>query len=505
MFFFLRETYRFILPGVGKLKEPGTHSYTLVAMDENGQVAQDAGWIKHDVEINSNLPLGHTLIKGVDIYDGHLIRSSQDVVVPGRGLSLDFTRTYSSQGHTSGRAMGAGWTFSYDVRLFADELGILRVIGGEGTGNRFGAEGETDAAKADAFGLPATARFYKPQIGYHSTLVQPDPDGDPDSFDFYTKNHVRYHFELKPDSICGPAGEEVYTLRFIEEPNGNRIDLFYDYYDAGVATLPPLLADKVDGDTETLDVVVDSSNRALILEYSAVPDAETETSPSSQDDDQVPEILRKRRIIRLTGYDEDNLGLLGLDVRYDYNSVGNLIQVTREGLQTGSRVETYTYTPGFDESAHNMLSYTDPNGNVTRYEYLADTGSTFFSYPDVPPEFGIRANEFVSQVIEPGGKTGESESSITTFTYNITSPGTPSTRVVSDPRSVSEPTIPPTVYTLNGYGATEKIEAPLGKVTMMEWATPGFPQTGIHPGFWGRRLIGLADGLTRTSQSLQVR
>jgi len=256
--------YRFILTASGKLSQPGRYSYTLVAVGDDGQVAKDTGWIDHDVEINSNLPLAHTIIKGVDIWDGHLIRTSQDVIVPGRGMSLDFTRTYSSLGSSSDSPMGAGWTFSYDVRLIAHSCGGLTVIGGEGTGNRFDGGGQSNAAKAALFGLPATAKFYDPQIGYHSTLVQPDPQSDPNSYDFYTKSHVRYHFELQPPSNPNSASsDKIYTLRFIEEPNGNRINLYYDTNDPAVKNLPGLLLPYVDSDPDTLDLIEESSGRAL--------------------------------------------------------------------------------------------------------------------------------------------------------------------------------------------------------------------------------------------------
>jgi len=467
--------YRFILTASGKLSQPGRYSYTLVAVGDDGQVAKDTGWIDHDVEINSNLPLAHTIIKGVDIWDGHLIRTSQDVIVPGRGMSLDFTRTYSSLGSSSDSPMGAGWTFSYDVRLIAHSCGGLTVIGGEGTGNRFDGGGQSNAAKAALFGLPATAKFYDPQIGYHSTLVQPDPQSDPNSYDFYTKSHVRYHFELQPPSNPNSASsDKIYTLRFIEEPNGNRINLYYDTNDPAVKNLPGLLLPYVDSDPDTLDLIEESSGRALILDYSAVFDSNTDTyrwEKNNQKDP--PDIFRRKRITRLTGYDPISFDLHGLDVRYEYDSVGNLIQVSRD-----KRVEKYTYTPGFDDSGHNMLSYTDPNGNVTTYKYLADTGKAIFSYPGLPAAFGIRADEFVNKVIEPGGRTGGNAFSTTTFTYNIsTTPGTPNKRIVQDPRP-----IPPTVYTLNDYGATVKIEAPLGKVTTMEWATPDSPKPNSIPG-----------------------
>ena len=48
---------------------------------------------------NNNLPVGHTIVKGVDIYDGHLTVTSSDVAVPGRGpssLLITFSGTSTS-------------------------------------------------------------------------------------------------------------------------------------------------------------------------------------------------------------------------------------------------------------------------------------------------------------------------------------------------------------------------------------------------------------------------
>src|SRR5262249_15530825 len=144
-------------------------------------------------------------------------------------LSLDFTRTYSSAGNTISGPLGAGWTENYNVRLIRDDCGTLTVIGGEGSGNTFSANGHTDAATAQLFGLtdPAHALFFDPQVGYHSFLVNPDPNKD--AYDFYTTGHIRYHFELEPDV---KPFDNAYTLRFIEEPNGNRIDLYYSKEDS---------------------------------------------------------------------------------------------------------------------------------------------------------------------------------------------------------------------------------------------------------------------------------
>ena len=101
------------------------------------------------------------------------------------------------------------------------------VIGGEGSGNTFKRIGGV----------------LRPQIGYHSTLTKISQT----EFDFFTKAHVQYRFEREP-ALTG----EVYTLRFIQEPNGNRMT--FDYLSG-------------DGDPVTLDAVTDSSGRSLVFEY----------------------------------------------------------------------------------------------------------------------------------------------------------------------------------------------------------------------------------------------
>ena len=58
-------------------------------------------------------------------------------------------------------------------------------------------------------------------------------------------------------------------------------------------------------------------------------------------------------------------------------------------------------------------------------------------------------------------KRGKSDESLTTFKFDFTG----KTRTVSDPR----PGVPDTIYTLNPYGATTKIQAPEGQTSMNRW------------------------------------
>ena len=105
-------------------------------------------------------------------------------------------------------------------------------------------------------------------------------------------------------------------MRFIREPNGNEINLIYDRNDDRWPELPATLQDAVDNDPQTVNVVIDSSGRALILEYES--------------------IYGRPRIVRLTGYDPELTDLQDLEIEYRYdedsaNSEGNLTSVTRPG------------------------------------------------------------------------------------------------------------------------------------------------------------------------------
>jgi hypothetical protein len=162
--------YLLIQP-IGQFGTPGEYNFVLTATDEDGNTVTTTGVIDHEVEINNSFPIGQTVVKGVNLWSGHLTTTSQDVVIPGRGLSLDFSRTYSSAGDSSRGPLGAGWTHNYNVRLIGDKFGNLTVVGGDGSGNTFAINsGHFDPVRARLLGLPEGARFFDPQPGYHSLL-----------------------------------------------------------------------------------------------------------------------------------------------------------------------------------------------------------------------------------------------------------------------------------------------------------------------------------------------
>jgi RHS repeat-associated protein len=432
---------------------PGEHPFEIAAVfrDDGPPVSSSAtGRIVHEIVINASLPLGHTMIKGVDLADGHLTHATQEVAISGRGFSLDFTRTYSSAGGANAGPLGAGWTHSYNVKLVRGACGKYIVFGGEGSGNAFTRVGDT----------------FRPQIGYHSTLVKVSQT----EFDFFTKARVQYRFVREP-ALFG----EVYTLRFIQDPNGNRTTL--DYL-AG------------DNDPVTLDTVTDASGRALVLEY-----VDSVTGP-----DGFTVFFGDKRISAVRGRSrsaDPQTNLLGLEIRYEYDIHGNLVRATRVSANPAAqfndeRLERYGYTDADPNDRHNLVSYTDPSGNVTTYTYmtpdqpLSGLAETFANVTNFQSYLGLQTSDetaafFGAWKKELIASVNQTESAVTRFTYDFQN----GTRQVSDPRAPVEP-IPPTTYTLNSYGATVQIAAPLGKVATMTWCTdaphPACPNASGEPG-----------------------
>ena len=482
-------SYTTSLAPLGLQETPGTYNFTLTATTPSGKSTSVTGTIILELKENASLPVGHTIIDGVDIWDGHLTITSDDITIPGQGLDLDFSRTYSNKGNSSAGPLGAGWTDSYNVQLIENDNGTFTIIGGDGSGNTFSAYGAQNPTEAQEFGLPGTAIFYNPQVGYHSTLIQPDPNKG--EFYFYTTDHTLYDFQLQP--ALAPGGQ-VYTLRYIQDSDGNRISLFYNQDPTGTLPSDPNLQADLNGPALALGVIEDSSGRALLLDYQL--------------------IFNANRIVKITGY--DNTGsvagnLLGLEIDYSYDQWGNLTSVARVDAASGAvlRKEEYTYSPGAGITGHNLLTYTEPNafdaqGNpigdaaafTTTYAYYgldpsgnpidgegfnqdgAYTGIYNLQLPNFNPFFGVPLFEMVASVTQPGGSAPDGMA-VTTFVYNLsTNSNSPNTRVVSDPR----PGVPPTTYTLDAYGATIEISAPDGSgklgdnITTMTWADPSEPQ-----------------------------
>jgi RHS repeat-associated protein len=297
------------LPG-GYQLAPGTYQYTLHAVsDYDGSTEDVTGTIISEYRSRDSLPVGHMIVKGIDLFDGHVAVQRSDISLPGHGPALELTRGYASNSGDEPGPLGVGWSHSYDSKAVITPCGDIIVIGGEGSGMRFVGDGQGN---------------YVPLKGYHGSLVANTTDN---SIDFYAKSGRQYHFI--------PGNNNEFPLTYIKDPNGLTTRLTYDNSDA---TQPPLLL-----------TVADDSGRTLSFQYQRQTLALTGEQRSL--------------ISEIDGPD-------GMSMTYQYDPYGNMTQASREG---GSRIESYTYAvpPNYDlKLRHKLLTVKNElDGATTTYQY----------------------------------------------------------------------------------------------------------------------------------------
>ncbi len=266
---------------------PGDYLWELSGVSAvDGHEDELHGPVESSYRARNSLPIGHLVVKGVDLWDGHLTLQRDDFKVPGRGIPLSFSRSYSSNGDSEPGPLGIGWTHGWDQRVEVTPCGEVIVVGGDGSGMRFVDDGQG--------GL-------KPLKGSHGTLRANPADL---SFDFYTTAGVRYHYGLQANG--------KWPLALIEDPNGNTTTLRYE---TGVRG--PRLA-----------AVTDAAGRELRLRHSLLNFALTPPT----------EVI--------TGVE----GPGGIALVLSYDGFGHLARVEREphpaqagGEPRPSRIETYRY------------------------------------------------------------------------------------------------------------------------------------------------------------------
>jgi RHS repeat-associated protein len=399
---------------------PGRYSFTLRAQvaSEPGIVDQVQGNFIITKDPDEVRAPGHSVIAGVDIFSGNLGLSYNDFEVRNRGLSLSLTRSYNTAAADSFSPFGYGWRHNYQVTLLRSGTKLV-VRGGDG-------EGET---------------FTDPPVGVETRANDPhqgriikNTDG---SYDFYTKARIRYHFPGAFESGQANFFDYGYmgNLDYIEEPHGNRLDLFYD-------------------NLQRLERVKDSSEREIRFTYEQ---AETPfvgiVSPLSQSG-VVSSCVRKgqlalvrNRILksnfavawRITKI----VGPGGLDMRYEYDIDGNLFKVTRKGADdiseaTQDAVWQYGYKPTLPQGnntdvTHIIKSVQNPNAHSTTYDYNFSLPGIFASQIDYPEQVSNTFTYTLTNGIVTGVMVKDGNGTNTNYTIARTSAGT--TETIATPAS----------------------------------------------------------------------
>jgi RHS repeat-associated protein len=412
----------------GDVTAPGQHAFTITAtFAQPGQaevVRSAAGVITHEIIIQGSLAVGHTLVKGVDVVDGHISLSREDLSIPGHGPALQFTRSYGSSGNRVSGPMGAGWSHNYDAKVVRDPGGTITVVGGEGSGIKFA----NPVSGTDAQGH--MIETFGPQPGYHGRLIRNVPDG---SYDYYTKHHVRHHYEraFSPNEVV------VNRLAFIEDSHGNRLRLTYE-------TQAPF----------NLKSVTDASGRTLTFTYQPFG------------------LIPENRVTRIDGP-------LELVVTYDYDQYGNLVRAVRD-----VKAERYEYSIGNPRDRHNITRVIGPNNGAPDNGGTGENADVmeigyFLESDQIPgwipnPTLFAEKYDIVRSLTEGAGSP---QAAATQFAYNYTAPATGFVTTVTDPLGVD------TVYTIHsGLGAVLEKRVVLpgdDNVTITRWAF----QDGINDVF----------------------
>ncbi len=145
-----------LLFAAGSVSEP---AFRLVAQDpyDRRVVHQEIGQFVERVENPPVLPVGHVIVKGVDLTDGHLVKQATDINIPGRNLDLHVTRTYTSADPSTVGPLGPGWTWNYAASLQESRAcNCVNVRTADGT--------------SQLFHTTDNWQTFTPEKGYHTRL-----------------------------------------------------------------------------------------------------------------------------------------------------------------------------------------------------------------------------------------------------------------------------------------------------------------------------------------------
>ncbi|WP_386065396.1 RHS repeat-associated core domain-containing protein [Tahibacter sp. UC22_41] len=395
----------------------GSYVYSIQAT-ANGATDVREGVISSRRERHDALPLAHDFVKGVDLYSGGLVLSQDDIAVGGRGPGLRLTRTYASHAGDRSGFFGRGWSADLDMQVVGNGCGSRTVLGGAGQGQRF----LPDGIEADG------AERYRPQYGYHGSLLRRGND-----YDFIAKDGTRYHF-AEPD----PEGPR---LSYVEDTNGNRVRYTWER-NAGPAHVTRL---------------EDSAGRAIALNY--------RTFTVSRRIDRI-DLLDTYTVVASA------LGPGGLRLDYDYDGSGNLVTVRRsDASAVGEQRTRYAYADYdglFYSQPDGEMAYTrfgsrltairdDLDGSTRRYAYGED-GQT-------PPPYwtGVQLSDRalyfpelrVHSITEP-------DQALTRLAYDAGVTGAVRGMLDAPITDVTDARNHPTTTRMNRYGASVHVTDPAG-------------------------------------------
>ena len=332
----------------------------------------------------------------VNLSTGNFIRQETDVLIPGPGPGLHFTRFYNSLDDYEG-PQGKGWTNNYNVHLTANQDGSISAAYADGHVYTFNYDGSDYTSPAGCYEILTSG----PDDGYTLTfknhtqyvfdsygnllniidqnnniiLLTYSSDMLAAATNQTTGKSLCFSYDANNDlsSVTDPAGRTVYysydsngNLTTVENLNSGTTTYQYDSYGLTSITSP-------DGST-TLTNTYDGSNRVT-----QQADGENNTWQYTYNDVHTS----------LTGPLGD-ITVCGRDANYQGISL----------LDPLNNLTSFTY-----DDNNNCTGITDPNNNQVTYQYDANGNVISLTNAFGTTQYQYDENDNLILITDPGART----------------------------------------------------------------------------------------------------
>lgn len=331
----------------------------------------------------------------VNMSTGNFIRQETDVLIPGTGPGLYFTRFYNSQDDYVG-PQGKGWTNNYNAHLTVNQDGSISAAYADGHVHTFDYDGSEYTSPAGCYEILTSG----PDDGYTLTF----------------KNHTKYVFDSNG------------KLLDIIDQNNNIILLTYssDLLTAATnQTIGKSLSFSYDANNRLVGIT-DPAGRTVYYSYdsggnlTAVENLNGSTTTYQYDSHGLTSITSPDGSTTLTNtYDGSNRVTQQADGenntwQYNYNNVqtsltGPLGDITVCGHDVNYRgisfvdplnnLITFTY-----DDNNNCTSITDPNDNQVTYQYDANGNLISLTNAFGTTQYQYDENDNLILITDPGAR-----------------------------------------------------------------------------------------------------
>ncbi len=325
---------------------------------------------------------------------GDFLERQSDLSVGGRGVGLEFTRTYNSQAAAEGAkgTFGYGWSNSFSEKLVIDKEHHLATF--------YRAGGGTVAFKESGgtYTPPATSRYSlagSTEAGY--TLTAPDQtvykfSGTSGRLESITDRNgnattLAYGGTGRLETITDPVGRKL-TLAYnaeglvetAKDPMGHTVKYTYEGGNLATVTEPgeatARWSFKYDGSHQATEMI-DGRGGVLVNEYNAAHQVIKQTDPLKHVTKFTYAPFNVRVLNESTGSETSESYTSNFESASTTNGYGTAIATTtlrtyNAGGYLTSETDGNGHTTKYGYNAANdRTSETDPEGDETKWEYNA--------------------------------------------------------------------------------------------------------------------------------------